>query len=97
MSPMTVKLVDGNSIQCNMHIPACSWNYGDEQFQSHFRLLSLAHYDGILGLDWLASLGPMGVDWGKKWMTVHHKGHSVTFGGIPQPELGCFCSGSLCH
>uniref|UniRef100_A0ACD5VUE0 Uncharacterized protein n=1 Tax=Avena sativa TaxID=4498 RepID=A0ACD5VUE0_AVESA len=61
MTP-TVKVADGESLISSSHIPNCKWQYGQAQFTTQFRILSLGQYDGILGLDWLASLGPMSVD-----------------------------------
>ena len=87
MNPVTVKVADGASLTSSDHVPVCHWRYGDMQFTTRFRLLALGHYDGILGLDWLASLGPMGVDWGQKWLTVSYKGKTVTFWGIPVTDI----------
>ena len=89
MPPVSVKVADGNALVSNTHISLCSWTYGDAEFQTRFRLLQLGHYDGILGLDWLAAMGPMGVDWGEKWLTINYKGQQVTFWGLPQQEISC--------
>jgi hypothetical protein len=64
MSPVAIKVADGAHLISHCHIPRCYWQYQGSTFCTCFRFLSLGHYDGILGLDWLASLGPMGVDWG---------------------------------
>jgi hypothetical protein len=61
LQPVTVKIADGASLQCDKHLTACNWQYGQDDFTSQYYFLSLGHYDGILGL---ASLGTTSVDWG---------------------------------
>lgn len=34
-------------------------------------------YDVILGLDWLAKLGPKKIDWGSKWIEFEKGGKAV--------------------
>jgi hypothetical protein len=38
-------------------------------FQNTFKILPLKCYDGILGMDWLSTLGTMQVDWKMKWLS----------------------------
>jgi hypothetical protein len=87
MSPVAVKVADGAHLISRCHIPQCYWQYQGSTFCTRFRFLSLGHYDGILGLGWLASLGPMGVDWGARWITVQHQGDQVTFWSSRAPEV----------
>jgi hypothetical protein len=52
------------------------------------RVLELAAYDLILGMDWLEHLRPMTCDWLLKWIEFEHQGTMVRLQGIlPQEDL----------
>jgi hypothetical protein len=34
-----------------LHVPDCQWSYRNLTFSSSFKILPLAHYDGIVGMD----------------------------------------------
>jgi hypothetical protein len=40
-------------------------------------VLPVKGYDFILGLDWLSKLGPMCIDWEKKWVQFEMKGKTI--------------------
>jgi hypothetical protein len=60
----------------------CEWRAGEHTFNNNFRFIPLGSYDGIIGLDWLASHSPMTVDWAQKWMIVPHNGGKATLTGV---------------
>jgi hypothetical protein len=52
------------------------------------RVLELAAYDLILGMDRLEHLGPKTCDWLLKWIEFEHQGTMVRLQGIlPQEDL----------
>lgn len=55
-NPSSVKVAGGGILRCTQQIPNCQWVCNGFQFQSSFKVLPLKCYDGILGMDWLASL-----------------------------------------
>lgn len=46
-----------------------------------FKVLSLQHYDGIIGMDWLSAQGTMSVNWMKKWLSFDCRGSRVFLQG----------------
>ena len=80
--PVSVAVAGGGTLQCDSVLKACSWSCGQAEFATTFRLLPLASYDGIIGLDWLAQHSPMQVDWVQKWMSFSYQGTVVTLQGL---------------
>lgn len=44
-------------------------------------MLPLAHYDLVVGMDWLAQHSPMQVDWAQKWLVIPYEGASCALQG----------------
>lgn len=89
ISPVSVAVAGGGTLQCTSMFQGCSWSCDSVQFSSDFRMLPLASYDGIIGLDWLAKHSPMQVDWVQKWMSFYHQGKLVTVQGLlPEDVAG---------
>ena len=57
------------------------WYCAGHEFVSDFKVFPLGSYDGILGLDWLASHSPMQVDWDEHWLSFQLQGELVTLLG----------------
>jgi hypothetical protein len=72
--PLTVKIADGQFIQCDSEILQLNWSVQGCDFQSDAKILSLAHFDIIVGMDWLARFSPMQVDWHEKWLLIPYNG-----------------------
>ena len=79
---MSLAVAGGGVLQYNSILQGCSWNYGSVEFASDFRILPLAIYDGIIGLDWLAKHSPMQVDWVQKWMSFTYQGQVANLQGL---------------
>jgi hypothetical protein len=77
-TPLSIKVANGERLVCNQTLQSCPWSCNGQEFQSQFKFLPLGTYDGILGLDWLASHSPMRVDWEEQWMSFKHNGTIVT-------------------
>lgn len=77
LKSVSVKVADGGILSCSSFIPACTWCTQGQYYQTEFKILPLGAYDVILGMDWLASLGQMHVDWFAKWMEFVKDGHPV--------------------
>lgn len=49
--PLKVKIADGQLIHCDSHILKLDWSIQGCTFQSDAKVLSLAHFDIIVGMD----------------------------------------------
>mgnify|MGYP000974018826 FL=1 len=74
-------MAGGAQLYCTQVVKQCSWQCKQAEFKTDFRLLQLGHYDGILGLDWLASHSPMVIDWEQKWFSFQYQGSWITLQG----------------
>lgn len=88
-SPVQVRVVNGNLLQCTHELPNQMWNLQGITFTNTFKIMSLSSYDVVLGMDWLESNIPMEIHWGEKWLQIKHKGKPVRIQGIqPQAIVG---------
>lgn len=81
MAMVRVKVANGDTVPCNSQILDCSWTCSGHKFISNFKMFPLGSYDGIIGLDWLASHSPMLVDWEHHWFSFRHKDTDITILG----------------
>jgi hypothetical protein len=54
--PVPVKVASGLILQCVTYFPALHWSADSAEFQDTFKVLELASYDGIVGLDGLVNI-----------------------------------------
>lgn len=59
-----------------------TWYIDSHSFTSDFKILPLAHFDIILGMDWLEQFSPMQVHWHHKWVKLNYQGQSITLCGL---------------
>jgi len=52
----TVKVANGQCLQCSAQLPAAVWTIQHHQFTHDLKVLPIPHYDMILGMDWLQRL-----------------------------------------
>lgn len=48
-----VRVANGQALQCASFIPDAIWSINDFSFHSDLKVIALASFDMILGLDWL--------------------------------------------
>jgi predicted aspartyl protease len=65
---MRVKVANGNTMWSNQEVKGLEWWIQGYTFLVDARVLELATYDLILGMDWLEQHSPMTCDWLKKWI-----------------------------
>jgi hypothetical protein len=64
-APMILKVANGARMVTDTQCEALQFSIQGYQFDKDVRVLDVSGDDMILGLDWLTSLGPMKIDWGK--------------------------------
>ena len=76
-----MKVAGGALLHCTGCFPALSWQADGATFSDNFRILDLASYDGIIGLDWLGKYSPMVTHWEQGWIAIQHDGRQVVLHG----------------
>lgn len=93
-----VAVANGNRISCTGFSPKTVITIDTEQFAIDFYVISLGGYDVVLGTQWLATLGPILWDFGKRSMSFWRKDHRVTWLGNGSSTVVCArlnaCDGS---
>jgi hypothetical protein len=59
VSPVRVKVANGEFLLSNRRVPNLEWWAGGHLYSSNVRVLDLEAYDAILGYDWLRGHNPM--------------------------------------
>ena len=60
--PLRVKIADGQILDCAATFLQLEWEVQGCSFHTDAKVLPLAHYDMVVGMDWLAQYSPMQVD-----------------------------------
>lgn len=81
IKPVQVKIANGGILTCNKEITDCEWWCQGATFRSNLKVLPLGGYDVIIGMDWLQSHNPMGIDWIGKRLAFWNQGKLVTLTG----------------
>jgi hypothetical protein len=76
-SPSSVQVAGDGILCCNSVIKNVVWVVSGYSFQLELRVLPLAAYDVIIGMDWLEQHSPMKVHWKEKWMEIPYRGHTI--------------------
>lgn len=67
-NPMTMKVPNGQKVLSNMEVKGLEWWLQGHTFKWDARVVNLAAYNLILGMDWLEQFSPMTCEWKKKWV-----------------------------
>jgi hypothetical protein len=84
-SPSSVQVAGGGILCCSFVIKNVVWVVSGYSFQSELRVLPLAAYDVIIGMDWLEQHSPMKVHWKDKWMEIPYHGQTIVLRGEAPP------------
>lgn len=94
--PLMVKVANGHILQCSSFIPDCAWSISGVSFHNDLKVIPLASYDMILGLDWLEQYSPMEVHWKQHWMAIPYHDSVVVLHGelneLPEGSVVQLCS-----
>jgi hypothetical protein len=78
----SVQIAGGGILQCSQLLRQVPWSVGACNFQSDFKVLPLAVFDVVVGMDWLESFSPMQVHWLHKWLAIPYKGSTHILQGL---------------
>ncbi|XP_073358167.1 uncharacterized protein [Aegilops tauschii subsp. strangulata] len=98
ISPISVRVANGQRLHCTAMVPQLQWCIQEHQFTTDMRVLDLGVYDAVLGVDWLARHSPMQCDWQLKTMQFERKGKIVHLKGVRsdgQPALTALDAATL--
>ena len=84
-----VVVADGGKTTVNTAVQEVNWECHGAEFCKTFRVFDLQHYDMILGLEWLDTLGPMRVDWGKRTFRIKQGDKRLTLRGVKNKISEC--------
>lgn len=79
---MNVTVANGNSMICDKTISGLNWWTQGHTFQVDAKVIPMAAYDLILGMDWLEQFSPMNCDWLEKWIEFDYKDSRIKLQGI---------------
>lgn len=78
----SVRVVGGGMLQSSQLLVQVPWTIDQFTFLTDFRVLPLASYDIIVGMDWLEQFSPMHIHWLEKWMMIPYQGQWVFLQGL---------------
>lgn len=78
----SVQVAGGGLLQSPAIIRQLQWCIGDCVFHSDFRVLDLASFGMVVGMDWLVRFSPMQVHWSAKWLSIPYNGQHRILQGI---------------
>ncbi|KAM0872306.1 hypothetical protein ACQ4PT_038804 [Festuca glaucescens] len=81
IKPVQVKIADGAIMTCDTELVDCEWWSQRTTFKTNMKVLPLGGYDMIIGMDWLQSHNPMGIDWVGKRLAFWNHGKLVLLKG----------------
>ena len=75
--PLQVVMANGQKLQCTSMYKGFEWSLMGGVFSSYVMLVPLGSCEMVLGVQWLASLGPILCDFEKLRMEFKYKGERV--------------------
>lgn len=84
---LAVTVGNGASLDCEGFCNQTTLTMGGNQFSVHLHLLPIYGADIVLGVEWLAGLGPILFDYRALWLEFAHKGTQLRLCGLPPPSL----------
>lgn len=82
ISPVNIKVANGQTIVCNKKAVQLEWWCSGKTFVADAIVLPQAAYDMVIGMDWLEKFSPMLCDWDKKWVEFRYHGEMVKLQGL---------------
>lgn len=77
----SVQIASGGLLHSSQLLHQVCWTVDQCSFRSDFRVLPLAAFDVVIGMDWLESFSPMQVHWRQKWLAIPYNGQTQLLQG----------------
>jgi len=85
--PLQVGVANGQYLPCPVMCKDFTWTLLGETFTTDVMLVTLGNYDMVLGIQWLASLGPILRDFEKLRMEFRRGGRRVVVRGTQKTDV----------
>jgi len=93
--PLQVMVAGGQQLQCSSMYKDFEWSIMGRKFSTDVMLITLGSYEMILGVQWLARLGPIFWDFGKLRIEFMYEGQKVVPRGTQKADMEWLGSKSL--
>jgi hypothetical protein len=71
LSPaLTVQIANGARVFCDTQLVSAQWQVRGYKFSTDLKIMSVSHYDMIIGYHWLEEFSPMRLHFRDKWMAM---------------------------
>ena len=89
VKPVTVVVANREKSQVDQAMHKVKWLCQGAEFDTDFKVFDIPHYDIIVGMEWLHTLGPMWVDWLKRTFRIKQNGKRITLRGVKNNVSEC--------
>ncbi|KAJ4795033.1 polyprotein [Rhynchospora pubera] len=93
--PMIVKTASGSKLLSDLKCPSLKFHLHQHEFERDLRILEVQGYDLILGMDWIAKVGPMIIDGAKGLITFSQNGQPVQLQVLQEKAEVKLCEGTI--
>ncbi|KAJ3709255.1 hypothetical protein LUZ61_012960 [Rhynchospora tenuis] len=94
--PMLVKTASGSKLLSDLKCQTLQFTLHNHQFEGEFRVLEVQGYDIILGMDWIAMVGPVIIDCVQGLVKLKHHGKEISLKVQNEVAEVKLCLGELC-
>ncbi|KAJ3701343.1 hypothetical protein LUZ61_005048 [Rhynchospora tenuis] len=94
--PMLVKTASGSTLLSDLKCQPLKFELQQHQFEGEFRVLEVQGYDVILGMDWIAKVGPLIIDCVQGVVTLKQGDNTISLQVQHEIAEVKLCQGELC-
>ncbi|KAJ4745598.1 polyprotein [Rhynchospora pubera] len=94
--PMLVKTASGAKLLSDSKCQPLTFDLQSHQFEGDFRVLEVQGYDVILGMDWIAKVGPVVIDFAKGLVQLKQNDKHISFQVQEEVAEVKLCQGEVC-
>ncbi|KAJ4745876.1 polyprotein [Rhynchospora pubera] len=94
--PMIVKTASGSKLLSELKCQTLTFTLQNHNFEGEFRVLEVQGYDVILGMDWIASVGPVCIDCVKGTVQLRQGDREISLQVQGEIEEVKLCQGEVC-
>ncbi|KAJ3706667.1 hypothetical protein LUZ61_010372 [Rhynchospora tenuis] len=94
--PMLVKTASGSKLLSDLKCQTLQFTLQNHQFEGEFRVLEVQGYDIILGMDWIAMVGPVIIDCVQGLVKLKQHGKEISLKVQNEVAEVKLCQGELC-